>query len=302
MCIVFLHYHPSSTSLTFSAEAGGGECACPYILVAAVNRDEFFERATKPLAYWGPDNSILGGQDMHRDEVSERGTWLGVSSNGRLALLTNYRTHASEIQADAKTRGLIVSDFLSGQDTPEHYCTSLLQEGNLYNGFSTIVADLTKGSEVVYCSNRDIHGGIHVLGPGNYGLSNQLLNSPWLKVQRGRAGLEHTLKQPSLSAPQLTEALMDVLADDTCLYPDPNIPDTGFSPDTLKYTSSIFVQPVTFYGHQYGTRTSSVVLVDRSGKVTFTERTRTCSVSAAPDTTVWTTSQHAFNIMLPTIL
>lgn len=67
----------------------------------------------------------------------------------------------------------------------------------------------------MYCSNRDIHGGIHVLGPGNYGLSNQLLNSPWLKVQRGRAGLEHTLKQPSLSAPQLTEALMDVLADDT---------------------------------------------------------------------------------------
>ncbi len=55
----------------------------------------------------------IAGQDMHRDEVSERGTWLGVSSNGRLALLTNYRTHASEIQADAKTRGEAITSVTS---------------------------------------------------------------------------------------------------------------------------------------------------------------------------------------------
>ena len=62
MCVVFLHYHPSSTPVAFSAESGGSQCTCPYLLVLAVNRDEFLERSTKPLGYWGEDNSILAGE------------------------------------------------------------------------------------------------------------------------------------------------------------------------------------------------------------------------------------------------
>lgn len=63
MCVLFLHYHPSSSSPSFSASVGGGQCTCPYVLVAANNRDEFYERATAPLDFWGEDNSILGGDD-----------------------------------------------------------------------------------------------------------------------------------------------------------------------------------------------------------------------------------------------
>lgn len=45
------------------------------------------------------------GQDVYREEESERGTWLGVSNNGRFAVLTNYRCRADEINPQAKTRG-----------------------------------------------------------------------------------------------------------------------------------------------------------------------------------------------------
>ena len=67
---------------------------------------------------------------------------------------------------------------------------------------------------MVYCSNRDGRGDGRVLSPGNYGLSNELLDTPWLKVQRGKAGLEQVMQQHS-SEDQLTDALMKMLADDT---------------------------------------------------------------------------------------
>ena len=52
MCILFLHYHPSSS---------GFSCTCPYVLVAADNRDEFFHRPTQPLAFWEHHSDILAG-------------------------------------------------------------------------------------------------------------------------------------------------------------------------------------------------------------------------------------------------
>ena len=95
-------------------------------------------------------------------EKEEKGTWFGVSLHGRLAVLTNYRTPAHLIKPDAKSRGererahcvcevmftcpilsgLIVSDFLSGEVEAGSYCREILQQGHLYNGFSTLVADL----------------------------------------------------------------------------------------------------------------------------------------------------------------
>lgn len=72
--------------------------------------------------------------------------------------------------------------------------------------------------EVVYCSNRGSGGnaGVCALTPGNYGLSNELLDSPWSKVQKGKRELEQALKQADHSdQAQLTEALMAVLTDDT---------------------------------------------------------------------------------------
>ncbi len=100
MCILLLHCHrPVGES------DGTSVCSCPYILVAADNRDEYFDRPTKPLHFWPDQPNILAGRDVMRQEVEEQGTWMGVSKEGRLAVLTNFRCNASELRPDATTRG-----------------------------------------------------------------------------------------------------------------------------------------------------------------------------------------------------
>ena len=61
-------------------------------LVVASNRDEFFERPTARLGWWTPTPGapdVLSGRDLQSG-----GTWLGVTAQGRMALLTNVRSTA----------------------------------------------------------------------------------------------------------------------------------------------------------------------------------------------------------------
>ena len=48
MCILFLSYQPLDTG-------------SPYVLIAANNRDEFFERLTAPAAFWEDHPTVLAG-------------------------------------------------------------------------------------------------------------------------------------------------------------------------------------------------------------------------------------------------
>ena len=71
--------------------------------------------------------------------------------------------------------------------------------------------------EMVYCSNR-AEGGARVLSAGNYGLSNALLDTPWRKVQQGKAELEQVMRsvgQDSADQPHLIQSLIKLLTNDT---------------------------------------------------------------------------------------
>ena len=68
------------------------------------HRDEFLRTPTLPLNWW-EEAPILAGRDLQAG-----GTWLGVSRDGRLAALTNYRDPA-HMRADAPPRGELVSNF-----------------------------------------------------------------------------------------------------------------------------------------------------------------------------------------------
>jgi uncharacterized protein with NRDE domain len=235
MCLIFIsfHHHPK------------------YKLVVAANRDEFYDRKTSPANYWNDEPQILGGRDLEAG-----GTWLGMSRSGKISMLTNYRD-PKNINPTAPSRGQLVSDYLKSSITAEAYMKSVESGGKKYNGFNLIVGS---GDELWYYSNY--RNGITKFAPGFYGISNHLLESPWPKVLIGKQKIAPALQNNDVDPERIFEILYDdhVAADD-------QLPDTGLPLERERALSSMFIKTPN-----YGSRCSTVVLVDTSNEALFTER------------------------------
>ena len=224
-----------------------------YRLIVAANRDEFYDRPTAPATYWTDAPLVLAGRDLRAG-----GTWLGTDRTGRFAAVTNFRQGQREPLA-ARSRGHLVSEYLTGEMDPWTHVTQVRREAQLYNGFNLIAGD---AREVVYFSNRE--GEPRALAPGIYGLSNHLLDTPWPKVTAGKAAVSALVR--TSAAPELMAQLFDLLSDPT-RPADDLLPQTGISPEWERLLSSAFIA-----SRDYGTRSSTVVLVGRDGRLTFGER------------------------------
>lgn len=237
MCSIFLSYnaHPK------------------YRLILAANRDEFYERPTARAAFWQDAPEILAGRDL-----VYRGTWLGVSRSGRFSAVTNYRD--PNAPTGNLSRGKLVSDFLRTAETPQDYLRKIQKNAQNYSGFNLLAGEFD--SETGYFSNRGA-GGVNLLESGVYGLSNHLLDTPWRKVARGKEALKNLLEKEDFAVESLFEILLD-----TTRAADKDLPDTGIGLELERVLSSIFIEtPV------YGTRSSTVLLIETSGKASFRERT-----------------------------
>lgn len=223
-----------------------------YLLVMAANRDEFYARPTARACYWEENPCILAGKDLE-----QAGTWMGVTPGGRLAILTNYRDPAST-KKGARSRGLLVRDYLLSSQGPTEYIQCLDSVCELYNGFNLL---LMEGKSLWCYSSRT--RSYEKMGPGIYGLSNHLLDTPWPKVVRGKEGLARILREPGEN---LEGDLLQLLSDQS-QAPDQDLPSTGVPLKWERLLSSIFIQ-----GENYGTRGSSVLLVDRQGHIRLRER------------------------------
>jgi len=138
-------------------------------LVVAANRDEFHDRPAARAAFWQDRPDVLAGRDLRAG-----GTWLGVTRNGRFAVVTNYRG-GTEPSAEA-SRGTLVSRYLEGTTVAE-----LAERKAAYSGFNLLAGD---GTELWWLSNRD--GPPRRLEPGWYGLGNFLLDSPDVEPHKAR--------------------------------------------------------------------------------------------------------------------
>ncbi len=237
MCLILLSYdqHPD------------------YKLIFAANRDEFYDRPTRPLAFWEDRPEIIAGRDMKGN-----GTWFGVDRTGRFAAVTNYRDPAQNLP-HAPTRGALVSDFITASETARTYMQKIASVGQHYNGFNLLIGDR---SGVWYYSNRG--NDIQKLKPGLFGISNHLIETPWPKVKKGKAQLQDLLSaQKDINY----EDLLKILADQS-VPPDKTLPDTGVGIEWERILSPLFITSKV-----YGTRSSSVLLVKRNGRVIFVERT-----------------------------
>ncbi|NJM10791.1 MAG: NRDE family protein [Synechococcaceae cyanobacterium SM1_2_3] len=228
-------------------------CHPRYPLLVAANRDEFYDRPAAPLGFWHDLPQILAGRDLQKG-----GTWMGVTQNGRFAALTNYR-EPSRVMPDAPSRGCLVSDYLCSVESARVYLDRLAWTAEIYNGFNLLLGD---AGQLYYYSNRG--GGQRVLTPGIYGLSNHLLDTPWPKLERGRRALGQLLDRQVALTP---DDLLDVLTNCTPA-PDEDLPDTGVSLEWERWLSPIFID-----APGYGTRCSTALLLDASGRAQMVETT-----------------------------
>ncbi|KAI5815219.1 NRDE protein-domain-containing protein [Pyronema omphalodes] len=319
----------------------------PFILLS--NRDEFIHRKTAPAAYWEPEYPhIFSGRDMAR---SEHGTWLGITKTGRLAALTNFRESSSAAAIGEKSRGAMITSFLTASPSEsarkfeaglddtlstQSWIHTMLQTGEMkgVGGFSMLCGTLRPNGSgglepLAVISNRNekrdegvIEGTRWVCGkPGETrGLSNSLFDQPWVKVRMGERLLEEVVagdvaadkdedededKEEDLE--KLLEKCFQVLSTDT--YPPitdsstynselDNLRESIFIPvfDVMKEGAPTPSPPERCCGidsdntrkHQmteeelekwrqsprlYGTVQQTVVLLDRTGVVTYVERT-----------------------------
>jgi uncharacterized protein with NRDE domain len=220
-----------------------------YAVVIAANRDEYHARGTAPAAWQRED--WLGGRDLEAG-----GTWLGVTRSGRFALLTNVRDPARR-HPHAPSRGLLVPKVLSDPaDVPQSLAT-VRESGARYNGFNLLAGT---PHDAAWTSNYG--DGVRRLQSGLFGLSNALLDVPWPKVMRMREALASWVRRGDDDAEPLFSALAD-----RAVAPDPALPSTGVPLEWERRLSAPFI-----VSDGYGTRSSTVVTIDRDGNVRFTER------------------------------
>lgn len=228
-------------------------------LVAAANRDEFYQRATAPAAPWPEHPQVYAGRDLQAG-----GSWMGIThpadcGNGaRFAAITNIRA-PSEHRDDAPSRGQLVADYLAGCMSPQEYIDDLRQRADRYNGFNLVIGDR---DTLIWYSNRgdtDPRNG-KPLEPGVYGVSNALLDAPWPKVLKTKAQFASLL---CLGAPD--DAFFEMLSD-TTPAPDQRLPETGVPLEVERVLSSVKIE-----SPGYGTRTSTVVKLYADATATLQE-------------------------------
>jgi uncharacterized protein with NRDE domain len=178
---------------------------------------------------------ILGGYDLHRPA---HGTWLGVTRQGRIAVLTNYREESDAVVIGARSRGLIPNAWLKSKpeekENTGEFARKMIEEDGVkgIGGFSLcygFVQDVVKAaaedenSGLAIVSNRtpDVQGVAHLLQ--TQGETTALSNAAygdrsWPKVVNGEEWTRDAIRD-SLAAnetrEQLVERLLGVLSTDT---------------------------------------------------------------------------------------
>ena len=220
-------------------------------LVIVANRDEFHNRPAQALHRWKDQPGIFAGRDLQA-----QGTWLGATTNGRIAVLTNIRGYP-EPPADAISRGALVTDFLGSELSASQWLLALQDKLSSYAGFNLIVSDNLR--DVFLTSS---YGGIKPLESGVHALSNGRYGEPWPKTQR----LCEALAQCANPA-----SAQDLKASLESRYqpPDADLPNTG-----VDINKERLLAPALIVSDDYGTRATTVFQLNYHGEIVLTEYTR----------------------------
>ena len=232
-------------------------------LVAAGNRDELHARPAAPLARWGEPPHVLAGRDLESG-----GTWIGVSDQGRFAVVTNLRGHGAP-EPGRVSRGALVAGVLAGDGPHADPSTVRLTD---FNPLNLLAVDRERAH---FLSNRP--GEIRtLLAPGVYGLSNGALDEPWPKTLQLKAALLEWL----VAGRERRGALLEALREE-------RLADVGIDPAAPSdVPQEPRCSPVFIRNPVYGTRCSTVVTIDAHGEGVMLERRYSPGGDATGDTTL----------------
>src|SRR5207245_592511 len=205
--------------------------------VTPAKRDEQYARPTRPAHAWDENPDVIGGGDLQAG-----GSWVAVRRGGRFAAVTNVRGVGGE---GGPSRGLLVSGFVLGDESPLSYAKAI--RGDAYAGFYLIVGDDQK---LVHCGNA---GDPKAIEPGFFAISNAPPGADWPKVTIGRDYLAGAIAKPR-SADDLASDLLNFLG----------------TPRREPIESEVFV-----HMRAYGTRSSTVIILDANREVLFVEQNYT---------------------------
>ncbi len=224
-----------------------------YALVVAANRDERHARGAAPLAWWTDRaaRDLLAGRDL-----AAGGTWLGITTRGRWAFVTNVR-EPGRLDPALASRGALVVRVLDDRRGLDDTLADVERTGAGYNGYNLIAGDVARAA---WISNRV--PGVHRLTAGIHGVSNAALDTPWPKLERVKAELLAWTR----AGRDDSATLFDTLAD-RALTPDVELPSTGVPLEWERRLSAPFI-----VSDGYGTRCSTVLTIDRAGTAVMTER------------------------------
>ncbi len=218
-------------------------------LVVAGNRDELHARPARQLARWDKPSHILAGRDLQSD-----GTWLGVSEQGRFAVVTNLRGFGPP-QSGRPSRGVLLRDVLSDEGQYARPSDVDLADFNPCNLIAAEHNATTFLSNRPYCARQ-------VLAPGVYGLSNGKLDQPWPKTVQ----LKSFLFDWMAAGAQQPEALFDGLREEAL----PEVGERNAGPSDVPQEAPL--SPIFIRNPIYGTRCSTIVAIDDLGHGLILER------------------------------
>jgi uncharacterized protein with NRDE domain len=251
-------------------------------LIILMNQDGPHQQTLTPAAWSRESPRCFAARD------AENGTALGVTADGRFAMVTPYRDNQA-IDPSLPAITQLPVDYLTSDDTPVAYVRQFIRNRGSHPPFNLIVG-----------STRQAHyAGTHTRLPlaltqGVHTLSNGLLDEKWPKCEQmdnlfgaylktyggfsillaAYPALAKTtardadkLPKPAsrtLTPKDITMAGFAMLADRTTYTQ--NLPKTGVNQHEEERLSSCFVM-----GSDHGTKSSSVLVMSRDGQVRFEE-------------------------------
>jgi len=228
------------------------QVAREYPLLVAANRDEFHARPTSASDFWAAHPELLAGKDLQQG-----GTWMGVTRSGRFAAVTNYRDPSQSAVAP-RSRGELPLTYLAGSQDPETFLKKVAAMARDYGGFNLLVGDR---HNLWYFANSDDMDP-QCLPPGVYGLSNARLDTPWPKVQLGKARMLALLQAGPISHSALATVVTDRQRAD-----QRTLSGHGLDGSMETTLSAQFIVTDT-----YGTRSSTTVWIDAHDQASWREQ------------------------------